>query len=401
MDENSTQLQKVLTQKGTTRRDFMKFCVAMAAALAMPKSVSRVIAKALETEKRTPVVWLELQDCAGCSESFLRASRPSAAEVVLDKLSVDYHETIMAAAGKQAEEAKAATIKAGGYLLVVEGSISTGDNGVYCCVGGRSSEDILKEAAADAVAVIAVGSCACFGGIPKAAPNPTKAVGVMDLIKDKPVLNLPGCPMNVVNLTATVVHFLTFGALPEMDKLHRPLFAYGALIHDNCERRGHFDHGQFVTAWGDAGHQQGWCLYQMGCKGPVAYHNCPSVRWNEGTNWPVGGGHGCIACSEPDFWERPTYVPVKLDTYTPPATYPSVTTPDPQISSEGAIVTGGVIGALLGATLAFGYTHLTNRNKAIEPGVSYEEPADQDPLHHEEDQKDEGGDHDDEPQKVS
>ena len=113
----------------------------------------------------------------------------------------------------------------------------------------------------------------------------------------KPVLNLPGCPYNPVNLTATVVHFLTFGELPAMDDLHRPLFGYGARIHDNCERRGHFDRGEFVKAWGDEGHKKGWCLYKMGCKGPVTFHNCPSVRYNDGVSWPVKAGHGCIACA--------------------------------------------------------------------------------------------------------
>lgn len=377
MVENSENIPKVLKEKGVSRRDFLRFCVAMTAALAMPRSVHKVIAKALEAPKRTPVVWLELQDCAGCSESFLRASRPSAAEVVLDVLSVDYHETIMAAAGKQAEEAKQKTIEAGGYLLVVEGSIPQAEGGIHCCIGGRSALDLLEEAAANAVAVIAVGSCAAFGGIPKASPNPTKAVGVMDLIKDKPVLNLPGCPHNVVNLTATVVHFLTFGELPAMDDLHRPLFAYGALIHNNCERRGHFDRGEFVRQWGDAGHQNGWCLYQMGCKGPVTSHNCPSVRWNDGISWPVGGGHGCIGCSEPDFWEMPTYQPVKLHEQTPPETYAPVGYVQSEVTPEGAAVTAGAVGVIVGAAIAFGYTVMTNRSKGITPEVSHEEPSEE------------------------
>lgn len=351
----------------------------MAAALAMPKSVSTVIAKALEAPRKTPVIWLEMQDCAGCSESFLRASRPSAAQIVLDVLSVDYHETIMAAAGRQAEEAKEQTIAQGGYLLVVEGSIPTAEAGVHCCIGGRSALDLLREAAANAAAVVAVGSCASFGGLAKASPNPTGAVGVMDLIKDKPVLNLPGCPVNVVNLTATVVHYLTFGALPEMDSLHRPLFAYGALIHDNCERRGHFDRGEFVREWGDAGHQAGWCLYKMGCKGPVTSHNCPSVRWNEGVSWPVASGHGCIGCAEPDFWEMGTYVPVKLNEVTPPASYAQVgaVKKDEGATLEGAAVTGGAVGMIVGAALAFGYTVMTNRNKGLMPEVDdgdHEEP---------------------------
>lgn len=310
MNSQEESIVQSLVKHKVSRRDFLKFCGVMAATLAMPKTVAAQIEKALVAARRTPVVWLELQDCAGCSEAFLRASHPTAAEVILDVLSVDYHETIMAASGHQAEEAKAATIKAGGYLLVVEGSISTFGDGEYCCIGGRSSVDILKEAAQNAIAVVAVGNCATFGGIPKAKPNPTRAVGVMDIIKDKPVLNIPGCPMNPVNLTATVVHFLTFGALPEMDKLHRPLFAFGQLIHNNCERRGHFDRGEFVRAWGDGGHRLGWCLYQMGCKGPMTYQNCPIVRYNDGTNWPIGAGHPCIGCAEPDFWDMPTYEPI-------------------------------------------------------------------------------------------
>ncbi|RLC89432.1 MAG: [Ni/Fe] hydrogenase small subunit [Chloroflexi bacterium] len=342
-------LLTLLGHKGISRREFLKFCTVMAGTLALESTFGSRIARALEAPKRTPVIWLEFQDCAGCTESFLRASRPTVAEVVLDVLSVDYHETIMAASGHLAEEAKAATIAAGGYLLVVEGSIPLAEDGIYCTIGGRTAVDILKEAAAGAIAVVAVGNCAAFGGLPKAAPNPTDAVEVMDLVTDKPVLNLPGCPLNVVNLTATVVHFLTFGALPEMDDLHRPLFAHGARIHDNCERRGHFDAGEFVQAWGDEGHRKGWCLYQMGCKGPMTYHNCPSVRWNEGTSWPVGSGHGCIGCSEPDFWEWGAYNQAEIFDAAPPANYPPVEQPAQTISPASAAAIAGAAGVAIGA----------------------------------------------------
>lgn len=212
----------------------------------------------------------------------------------------------MAAAGRQAEEAREATIKAGGHLVIVEGSIPTKDGGLYCCVGGRTATEILSEATRGAAAVIAVGNCAAFGGLAAAAPNPTGAVGVRDLVKGVPVINLPGCPVNAINITATVVHYLTFKSLPELDAWGRPLFAYGKRIHDNCERRAHFDAGQFVEAWGDEGHRKGWCLYKMGCKGPETYSNCPTVRWNEGLNWPVGAGHGCIGCTQPGFWDMMT-----------------------------------------------------------------------------------------------
>jgi len=344
MQEFGKDIGSLLTQRGVSRRDFLKFCAVMAGTLALPPSMVPRVVSALENARRTPVIWLEFQDCAGCSESFLRASQPTAAEVVLDVLSVDYHETIMAASGYLAEETKHHTIQAGGYLLVVEGAIPQAEDGIYCCVGGRTAVDLLQEAAAGAIAVVAVGSCATFGGIPKAAPNPTGAVSVMDLVTDKPVLNLPGCPLNVVNLTATVVHFLTFGKLPEMDALHRPLFAHGARIHDNCERRGHFDAGEFVREWGDEGHRQGWCLYQMGCKGPIAFFNCPTVRWNEGTNWPVGAGHGCIGCALPDFWELGAYKTVDIQKFTPPTAYPPVERSDQDTSAVDAGIVGGLAG---------------------------------------------------------
>jgi hydrogenase small subunit len=305
-NEGASDLAATLKRRGISRREFLRFCAVIGGTLALPAGFGSQIAEALEKAKKPPVLWLEFQDCAGCTESLLRASRPTVAEIVLDVLSVDYHETIMAAAGQQAEEAKATTVGAGGHIVIVEGSIPTKDNGLHCCIGGHTALDILKETTEGAAAVIAVGNCATFGGIPAANPNPTGAVGVDKLVKRVPVVNLPGCPLNVVNLTATVVHYLTFNSLPAMDHLARPLFAFGKRIHDNCERRSHFDAGQFVKEWGDKGHRQGWCLYEMGCKGPETYHNCPTVRYNEGTSWPVMAGHGCIGCSEPNFWDTMT-----------------------------------------------------------------------------------------------
>jgi hydrogenase small subunit len=211
-----------------------------------------------------------------------------------------------------------------------------------------------------------VGNCATFGGIPAARPNPTGAVQVNELVTDKPVLNLSGCPYNVVNLTATVVHFLTFGELPAMDSLGRPLFAYGARIHDNCERRGHFDAGEFVVAWGDEGHRKGWCLYKMGCKGPVSFHNCPAVRWNDGTNWPVKSGHGCIACSEPGFWDLGVYNQASLQEFAPPTTYAPVQLPSAKIDPAAAGVIGGVAGIALGAAGVAAYNALSRSDEAEE-----------------------------------
>lgn len=291
--------------RGITRRDFMKFCTAMSAALALPVAFAPKIATALDNVKRPTLIWLEFQDCAGNTEALLRASHPTVSQLVLDVLSIDYHETIMSAAGHQAEELLAKVLKEqkGKYLVAVEGSIPLADDGIYCCVGGRSAVNIAREVCGNAFATIAVGSCACYGGIPAAHPNPTGAVGIKDAVPKATVINLPGCPLNPDNLTATIVHFLTFNKLPSVDSLNRPLFAYGKRIHDACERRPNFDAGQYVEAWDDFGHRKGYCLYKMGCKGPETWHNCPTLRYNEKTSWPVAAGHGCVGCSEPLFWD--------------------------------------------------------------------------------------------------
>ena len=293
--------------RGINRRDFIKFCTATTAALALPMSFVPQVAAAVE-DKRPPVIWLEYQSCSGDSEAFLRANQPTAGEIILDLISLEYAEVVMAAAGHQAEEAKYQAMEKykGKYILIVEGSIPTGEGGAYCTVGGESAVDSCKKLVQNAAATICVGSCAAFGGLPAAAPNPTSAVSVGELVPGAAIVNLPGCPVNAANLTATIVHFLTFGRLPATDSLGRPLFGYGKRIHDNCERRGHFDAGQYAEAFGDAGHRQGHCLYKLGCKGPETFHNCPTVRYNEGVSWPVMAGHGCIGCSEPGFWDTMT-----------------------------------------------------------------------------------------------
>ncbi|MGA7271235.1 MAG: hydrogenase small subunit [Acidimicrobiia bacterium] len=296
-------LAEELASRGVTRRSFLAFCAGVTATLALPSVFSERVAEALQSADKPSLIWLEFQDCAGNTESFLRAHDPGVADLVLDILSVDYHETIMAAAGAQAEAAKAAALEAGGQIVVVEGSVPTADGGVYCTIAGKTALQHLEEAAVGAAAIINVGTCASFGGIPAASPNPTGALGVPDVIKNVPIINLPGCPMNVDNLVGTIAHYLTFGALPATDGQGRPLFAYGQRIHDNCERRAHFDAGQFALEWGDEGHRKGWCLYKLGCKGPSTFHNCPSIQWNGGTSWPIGAGHGCVGCSEADFWD--------------------------------------------------------------------------------------------------
>lgn len=311
-----------LNNEGVSRRDFMKLCGLMAGMMGMQylppsaKSVlggnlrsayapAKLVARALQDKPRLPVIWLELQDCAGCSEALTRSQSPTLGDLVLNKITVEYHETLSAAAGFQVEEAKQAAMQkyAGQYILVVEGSVSPKDDGVYCTVGGRSSMDLLQEAAAGAAAIVATGNCAAFGGLPKANPNPTGAKGVWEVIKDKPVVNIPGCPAIPEAFTGTLVHFLVFGALPELDDLHRPKLFYGNTIHDRCLRRPFYEAGKFAASFDDEGARQGYCLYKLGCKGPTTYNACAVIKWSQGLSFPVQSGHPCLGCSEPNFWD--------------------------------------------------------------------------------------------------
>ena len=303
--DHDCSIGQILRERGVSRRDFLKFCSVMTAAMALPASFAPRGAQALDEVKRPTLVWLEMQSCTGDSEALLRSANPTVAEIILDILSVDYHETIMAAAGHQAEAAldKAIADFKGKYICVVEGSISMKDDGVYGTTGGKTHLERARQVCGGALATIAVGTCASYGGIAAAVPNPTGAVGVREAVPGATVINLPGCPVNADNLTATIVHYLVFGKIPALDSHGRPLFAYGKRIHDNCERRPHFDAGQYVEHWGDDGHRKGFCLYKMGCKGPATFHNCPSQRYNEKTSWPVASGHGCAGCSEPAFWD--------------------------------------------------------------------------------------------------
>jgi hydrogenase small subunit len=302
-------LSAELARRGVSRRSFLKFCATMAGVLALPPRYAHLIAAALEASPRVPVIWLNGQDCAGNTEALLRANKPTVAEVILDTLSLDYSEVLMAAAGTQAEAARQSTMSKypNGYIAVVEGSIPLADGGVYCTVGGRAFAETVKEVCAGALGVIAVGSCAFDGGIPAARGGITGAVGVSSFIKDKKVINLSGCPMNPENLTATIVQYLTLKEFPATDNLGRPLFAYGDTVHEHCESLPHFRKKEFVKEWGDAGHRSGWCLYQMGCKGPSTVANCSTVKFNGGTSWPVASGHGCVGCTTPRFWD--TMVP--------------------------------------------------------------------------------------------
>jgi quinone-reactive Ni/Fe-hydrogenase small subunit len=305
---NKISIDNILESEGLNRRDFMKWASAACAMLMLPAQFTPLVAKAAELMNRVPVIWIELQDCAGNSEAILRSDAPTIDELILETISLEFNETLMVAAGHQAESHLDEAIETfkGKYLCVVEGSIPLAMDGQYGVIGakGETFLEQLHRVSKDSAAVVAVGTCATFGGVPAAAPNPTGAVGVQDVVKGKPIINIPACPANPANITGTILHFVLSGQVPELDHLNRPKFAFGYRIHDNCERRAHFDAGEFVEEWGDEGAKNNFCLYKMGCKGPMTFNNCSVIKYNSGTNWPVGAGHGCIGCSEPDFWDK-------------------------------------------------------------------------------------------------
>jgi len=337
-------LQKALEARGVSRREFLKFCGLMAGTLALPPAAAGRIAQALESARRPVLVWLEFQDCAGNSESMLRSGHPTIAQIVLNLLSWEYHELIMAGAGTRAEALLHRVIKEekGKFIAVVEGAIPTADGGVACTIAGRTALDIIREVCPHAAVTIAMGACAWDGGFVAASPNPTKAIGVKDAVPGIQVVNMGGCPVNAVNGAALITHYLAFKHMPELDRYGRPLFAHASLIHDQCEKRAHFDAGRFVERWGDEGHVKGWCLYHMGCKGPVATYNCPTVRWNGATSWPVQAGHGCISCAAYRFWDNASPFYARL----------------PSVPGFGVQTTAGTVGlAVLGGVAAATAAH--------------------------------------------
>ena len=300
---------EVLRSHGIGRREFLKFCTLTAAALGLESSMVPRVVRALETEPRIPVMWLHGLECTCCSESFIRSAHPLAQDIIFNMISLDYDDTLQAAAGHQVEQIRTDLIRdhPGEYVLAVEGNAPTRDGGVYCTVAGRSFLDILLESAEHARFVVAWGSCASNGCVQAAHPNPTGAVPVKELVFDKPVINVPGCPPIAEVMTGVLTYVLTFGRLPALDRVGRPKAFYGQRVHDKCYRRAHFDAGQFVERWDDDGAKKGWCLYKMGCRGPTTYNACSSMMWNGGVSFPIGSGHGCIGCSESGFWDNDSF----------------------------------------------------------------------------------------------
>jgi [NiFe] hydrogenase small subunit len=285
-----------LERRELGRREFVAYCGKLAAMLGLATSAIPDIARALTSGLRPPVIWLELADCTGCTEAFLRSASPWIDDLILGKISLEYHEALMAPSGAGAEASleTALATYAGEYLCIVEGAIPTAQGGVFGMIGGRTMLSLAQAVCAQAKAVVAVGTCSAYGGLPAAAPNPTGAKGVKDALGIT-TINIPGCPPNPLVLDALLVNYLLAGTFPAVDSYGRPVFAYAATVHGSCPRNR--NSSSYVRGSGP-------CLESRGCRGSSTCNTCPTQKFNMGTSWCVQVDYPCIGCSEPGFWER-------------------------------------------------------------------------------------------------
>ncbi|HBO23167.1 MULTISPECIES: hydrogenase 2 small subunit [unclassified Providencia] len=346
----------IFSPHGINRRDFMKLCTALAATMGLSSKAAAQIAESVGNPERPPVIWIGAQECTGCTESLLCATHPTLENLILDTISLEYHEVLSAAFGEQVEQNKHNAVEKykGKYVLVVDGSIPLKDNGIYCMVAGKPIVEHIREVAEHAGAIIAIGSCASWGGVAAAGSNPTGAVGLSEVLKDKTVINIPGCPPNPHNFLATVAHLITYNRPPKLDSKNRPMFAYGRLIHEHCERRPHFDAGRFAKEFGDDGHREGWCLYHLGCKGPETYGNCSTLQFCDvGGVWPVAIGHPCYGCNEENVgFHKAIHQLANVENPTPRVDKPDVNIREGgNVSATAVGLIGGVVGLVAGVSV--------------------------------------------------
>jgi hydrogenase small subunit len=356
-DTSNTQLQTIqagLECSGISRRKFLRFCAGLAlatpAGLALTQTASaQAIANRIGNARRPSVIWLEFADCTGCTESLLHCAEPDIAELLFGLISLDYHETLMAGAGRQAEAAlqQAVASNRGNYVLVVEGAIPSGATAGYARTANRNALEIVRSVAQDAAFVVAIGSCASWGGVAAAVPNPSGSIAVSEALQNKTIINLPGCPPHPSILLAVLLEHAAMHRLPALDAANRPRFAYDRLIHEDCSRRGHFDAGHFASTFGDEAHRNGWCLYKLGCKGPQTHASCSTRHFNGVINaWPVGIGAPCMGCAEQGVgFHMPLFQLADIHAATPAEALPPIA----EAGRRSPIAAAVAIGALAGA----------------------------------------------------
>jgi len=308
---------------GIGRREFLRYSGMIAAMLGLSQGGALRVAHALEHESaKRPLIWLDGQSCGGCTDSLLGSADPTAGRILTELISLRFSTALSGLSGAAllAEAGKARDTE--GHILVVEGSISTASDGGFSVIGHDESEvkakDLVVELSEGAGAVIAVGTCASFGGIPAASGADTGATPVGDIIDTDRLINVSGCPPHPDWIVASIVHMLLYGTIPARDGDSRPTFIYEQRVHDLCERRAAFDDGRFVNSFSEVAEGEDRCMAELGCKGPIAHGDCPTRRFNSGTNWCVGANVPCTACTEHEFYEAVDPLLFKIADLTPP-----------------------------------------------------------------------------------
>ncbi|MGE5552933.1 MAG: hydrogenase small subunit [Betaproteobacteria bacterium] len=324
-----------------TRREFLKLCAATAVTWTLTDLLFEELVKAATGPVKPKAIWLQASTCTGNTLSFANTVNPYLSRVLLDVVDLKYHPNLSGAMGDAAmRQIDEAIRKAPEYVVIIEGAIPTGLNGLFGTIGERSGKpvtmmQIVREVGERAKAVVAIGVCATHGGPFAAYPNPTGCIGVSRLLK-RPVINCPGCPCHPDWFVGTLSSLLLYGEPPELDHLNRPRVFYGQTVHDLCTRRSYFENGLYARYPGDFG-----CMYKIGCKGPITYADCPRRKWNEYVNWPVEDNTPCIGCANPGFPDASSPFFVHL---------PSVKTPKLYVNANTlGVAAGAVTAAAIGA----------------------------------------------------
>ncbi len=300
-----------------SRRDFVKYCTAAAGALGL-ESVLSPMQRALASTSGPPIIWLKGASCTGCTVSLANRISGSApvdlADLLINTVDLVYHPTLMAAQGDLAVQTLRSA-EAGTFILAVEGGIPTQYNGKTCTLWTENGTDVtalaaVKDLAPKAKYVLSIGTCASFGGIPGAAPNPT-GIQSVQTASGKSTINIPGCPPHPDWIVWTIAQLLA-GTVPTLDSYRRPTALYGSTVHSQCSRQSTSRSGSWATSLS----QSGLCMVNLGCKGRQTYADCPTRKWNNGVNWCVGtvssNGNGtdslCQGCTQSGFPDK--YAPL-------------------------------------------------------------------------------------------
>lgn len=285
-----------------SRRDFLKAGTLLAAGFGLGSETASVFAAGMEGIARgqVRVLWLQGQSCSGCSVSLLNSAGPTPVELLTQTISLVFHSTLSATQGHQVGEVIEKVQGAGPFILALEGSIPV-DVPTACTFNGRPLAAQLPGIIRRAQAVVAVGTCAAFGGIPAAEGNPTGAISVQEFMKREglqvPLVNLPSCPAHPKSMAGTLAYVAAKGVPEIHPELKTPTMFYGHRLHDECPRFHYWEKYEFATHFGD---HEG-CLFKLGCLGPHSYTQCSSRQWNGGVNWCIRAGAPCIGCSSPRF----------------------------------------------------------------------------------------------------